>query len=51
MAPKVEPRRPPGGSQLRADRTRDRVLDETVRCVVQEGFAAASAKHIAERPG
>lgn len=51
MAPKVEPRRPPGGSQVRADRTRDRVLDETVRCVVEEGFAAASAKHIAERAG
>jgi AcrR family transcriptional regulator len=26
-------------------------LDETVRCVVEEGFAAASAKHIAERAG
>jgi AcrR family transcriptional regulator len=51
VAPKVEPRRPPGGSQVRADRTRDRVLDETVRCVVEEGFAAASAKHIAERAG
>ncbi|WP_328354728.1 TetR/AcrR family transcriptional regulator [Mycobacterium sp. NBC_00419] len=49
--PKIAPRRPPGGSQVRADRTRDRVLDETVRCVVEEGFAAASAKHIAERAG
>ncbi len=48
---KIAPRRPPGGSQLRADRTRDAVLDETVRCVVEEGFAAASAKHIAERAG
>jgi AcrR family transcriptional regulator len=26
-------------------------MDETVRCVVDEGFAAASAKHIAERAG
>jgi AcrR family transcriptional regulator len=26
-------------------------MDETVRCVVEEGFAAASAKHIAERAG
>ncbi|WP_243841320.1 TetR/AcrR family transcriptional regulator [Mycobacterium sp. DL592] len=49
--PKIAPRRPPGGSQERADRTRDLVLDETVRCVIEEGFAAASAKHIAERAG
>ena len=27
------------------------MLDETVRCVIDEGFAAASAKHIAERAG
>ena len=51
MTPKAAPRRPPGGSQLRADRTRERVLDETVRCVIDEGFAAASAKHIADRAG
>ncbi|AKK30475.1 TetR/AcrR family transcriptional regulator [Mycobacterium sp. EPa45] len=51
MTPKIAPRRPPGGSQVRADRTREAVLDETVRCVVEEGFAAASAKHIAERAG
>lgn len=48
---KTAPRRPATGSQVRADRTRERVLDETVRCVVEEGFAAASAKHIAERAG
>lgn len=51
MSPKIAPRRPPGGSQPRADRTREAVLDETVRCVIEEGFAAASAKHIAERAG
>ncbi|MBI3690739.1 MAG: TetR/AcrR family transcriptional regulator [Mycolicibacterium aromaticivorans] len=51
VTPKIAPRRPPGGSQQRADRTREAVLDETVRCVVEEGFAAASAKHIAERAG
>jgi AcrR family transcriptional regulator len=50
-APKIAPRRPPGGSQPRAERTREAVLDETVRCVIEEGFAAASAKHIAERAG
>ncbi|MFN8031852.1 MAG: TetR/AcrR family transcriptional regulator [Mycobacterium sp.] len=51
MAPKTAPRRPASGSQERADRTRERVLDETVRCVIEEGFAAASVKHIAERAG
>jgi AcrR family transcriptional regulator len=51
LAPKIAPRRPASGSQLRAERTRERVLDETVRCVIDEGFAAASAKHIAERAG
>src|SRR6478736_10465750 len=45
------PRRPANGKQVRADRTRAMVIDETVRCVVEEGFAAASAKHIAERAG
>ncbi|STZ81185.1 transcriptional regulator [Mycolicibacterium aichiense] len=51
VTPKIAPRRPPGGSQERAERTREAVLDETVRCVIEEGFAAASAKHIAERAG
>jgi AcrR family transcriptional regulator len=37
------------GSQLRADRTRALVIDETVRCILEEGFGAASAKHITER--
>jgi AcrR family transcriptional regulator len=27
------------------------IIDETVRCVVEEGFAAATAKHVAERAG
>src|SRR5882757_285544 len=45
------PRRPATGGQLRADRTRALVIDETVRCIVEEGFAAASARHIAERAG
>jgi AcrR family transcriptional regulator len=51
MAPLVAPRRPANGSQLRADRTRALVIDETIRCVLEEGFAAASAKHITERAG
>jgi AcrR family transcriptional regulator len=51
MAPLVAPRRPANGSQLRADRTRALVIDETIRCILDEGFAAASAKHITERAG
>ena len=51
MAPLVAPRRPANGSQLRADRTRTLVIDETVRCILEEGFGAASAKHITERAG
>ncbi|HEX2214768.1 MAG TPA: TetR/AcrR family transcriptional regulator [Mycobacterium sp.] len=47
----VAPRRPANGKQVRADRTRAMVLNETVRCVIEEGFAAASAKHITERAG
>lgn len=49
--PRPAPRRPPGGSQERADRTRALVIEETVRCIVEEGYDAASARHIAERAG
>ena len=38
-------------TQLRAERTRALVIDETIRCISEEGFAAASAKHITERAG
>jgi AcrR family transcriptional regulator len=38
-------------TQLRGDRTRDAIIGETVRCINEEGFAAASASHIAERAG
>src|SRR5207249_7757719 len=48
---RIAPTRPVGGAQARAERTRALIMDETVRCVVEEGFAAASAKHIAERAG
>ncbi|HET9565093.1 MAG TPA: TetR/AcrR family transcriptional regulator [Mycobacterium sp.] len=51
MATTISPRRPVNGKQLRADRTRAMVIDETVRCVLEEGFGAASAKHITERAG
>jgi len=51
MPTNISPRRPVNGKQLRADRTRAMVIDETVRCVLEEGFGAASAKHITERAG
>jgi AcrR family transcriptional regulator len=51
MAPRVAPRRPAHGNQARAERTRAKAIDETVRCVLEEGIGAASAKHIAERAG
>ena len=38
-------------TQLRAERTRALVIDETIHCILDEGFAAASAKHITERAG
>ena len=37
--------------QTRGDRTRQLIIDETIRCVRDEGFAAISASHIAERAG
>jgi AcrR family transcriptional regulator len=51
MTSNIKPRRPVNGKQVRSDRTRALVLDETVRCVLEEGFNAASAKHITERAG
>lgn len=46
---------PPGRArrrgQERADRTRELVIDETIRCIREEGFAAASTRHIIERAG
>jgi len=51
MAGAVQPRRPPGGNQLRAERTRQMVIDETVRFILDEGFAAPSVRRITERAG
>jgi AcrR family transcriptional regulator len=45
------PRRPVTGRQDRGDRTRQLLIDETVRCIREEGFSAASARHIIERAG
>ena len=45
------PRRPPTGGQARAERTRAAVIDETVRCILDEGFAPPSVRHITDRAG
>lgn len=51
IRPRARPTRPRTGNQARAAATRERILDETVACVLEEGYAAASAKRIAERAG
>src|SRR5271168_5424310 len=38
-------------AQVRADRTRILVIEETIKCIREEGFAAASTRHIVERAG
>lgn len=48
---RTAPRRPSTGRQPRGDRTRDLLIDETVKCIREEGFSAASARHIIERAG
>jgi AcrR family transcriptional regulator len=47
----ARPTRKVGRGQPRGDRTREAIIGETVRCINEEGFAAASASHIAERAG
>ncbi|MCV7177786.1 TetR/AcrR family transcriptional regulator [Mycolicibacterium sphagni] len=45
------PTRQTQSPRKRGDDTRAMIIDETVRCVVEEGFLAATAKHVAERAG
>ena len=47
----TKPRRPAGGNQARADRTRQTVIDETVRYLLDVGFTAPSVRRITERAG
>ena len=47
----VSPTRRTNAPRKRGDDTRAKIIDETVRCIVDEGFAAATAKHVAERAG
>lgn len=51
MQPRTTPVRSTHGGQLRADSTRAAVIDETISCIHQEGFGAASARHITRRAG
>jgi AcrR family transcriptional regulator len=51
MADATKPRRPTSGNQPRADRTRQTVIDETVRYILEEGFTAPSVRRITERAG
>jgi AcrR family transcriptional regulator len=51
MGPRTAARRPAQGNQLRADSTRAAVIGETIRCVHEEGFGAASARHITKQAG
>ena len=47
----VSPTRRTSAPRKRGDDTRARIIDETVRCIAEEGFAAATAKHVADRAG
>jgi AcrR family transcriptional regulator len=47
----TRPRRPQGGNQQRAHRTKQMVIDETVRYILDEGFAAPSVRRITTRAG
>ncbi|OBH16595.1 TetR/AcrR family transcriptional regulator [Mycolicibacter terrae] len=45
------PTRRTSAPRKRGDDTRARIIDETVHCILEEGFGAANAKHVAERAG
>ncbi|RAU91155.1 TetR/AcrR family transcriptional regulator [Mycolicibacter senuensis] len=45
------PTRRTAAPRKRGDDTRARIIEETVRCITDEGFGAATAKHVAERAG
>ncbi len=47
----VAPIRRISAPRKRSDDTRTRIIDETVRCIQDEGFSAATAKHVAEHAG
>ena len=45
------PTRRTSAPRKRGDDTRARIIDQTVQCITDEGFSAATAKHVAERAG
>ncbi|ORV09194.1 TetR/AcrR family transcriptional regulator [Mycobacterium celatum] len=45
------PTRQTSAPRKRGDDTRAKIINETVRCIAEEGFGAATAKHVAERAG
>ena len=47
----IAPTRRTSAPRKRGDKTRVKIIAETVRCIMEEGFAAATAKHVAERAG
>lgn len=47
----TRPTRRTSAPRKRGDDTRARIIDETVRCITEEGFGATTAKHVAERAG
>jgi AcrR family transcriptional regulator len=47
----VAPTRRTTAPRKRGDETRTKIIHETVRCIIEEGFHAATAKHVAERAG
>ena len=47
----IAPTRRTSAPRKRGDDTRATIIGETVRCIREEGFAAATAKHVAERAG
>ncbi len=47
----ASPTRRTSAPRKRGDDTRAKIIDETVRCIMEEGFSAATAKHVAERAG
>ena len=47
----IAPTRRTTAPRKRGDDTRAKIIDETVRCIVEEGFTVATAKHVAERAG
>jgi TetR/AcrR family transcriptional regulator, regulator of cefoperazone and chloramphenicol sensitivity len=47
----ASPTRRTSAPRKRGDDMRAKIIDETVRCIVEEGYGAATAKHVAERAG